>query len=772
MQKATRVAWTVILILLAAAGLSAQGTDEASVRGTVRDRSGAVVPGVTITLTPVEAGTARTTVTDTMGAYAFERVPAGEYELEAVLSGFGRETAAVRAAAGRPGVVDITLRVAPLTETITVTRSEEDRAAVPNAVTVLQRDDIQTFRRKVSPAESFIGIPGVFAENRRNFSLSGGVQLAIRSPLPRFGIRGVQIIQDGVPLTLADGTTEPTNIDLGSIGRVEILRGPSSVLYGNSAGGVISLRTEFPSSGALVVEPDIQFGSDGYQHQQVKLHGSTGKVSYLVNASHLETDGFRTHSAAEVRRANVVVRAALSSDTEVQGVFNLYDLPFGESAATITLDDARNNPKSIRPQAITQGWGESSTQGQGGVTLEHRFAAGHVFRATGWGLWRDVFNPIPFAVVELSRGAAGFRSEYEGSTQWSTVPVTWTAGVDVSRQGDDRLESENAGVPPSGGLTLTGATTIDQREEVLSVGPFAQLRAALSDRWIVTAGARYDYFDFSAVDNFLSDGDQTGGRTLGEVSPMVGVTFAATEQLNLYSNFATAYQTPTTVELSNTPSGAGGFNAELEPEDLKTFELGARGALDRWGVRFDVGAYFSRLDNAMAQFTRPDEATFFRNAGEASRNGLEALVEWTPMPRFSTRVAYTYQDFQWTRFVAPEGDFSGNREPGVAPHQFFAGATYEAPFGLVSAVQLRAVDAYPVNSTNTISNWAYQVVDLRFGLNRRWNGVGVRPYIGIDNLFNERYNASAITNSLGNRFFEPAPGREVYVGITIGAELF
>ena len=772
MTKATRLAVVFCSLLLAGVDAAAQ-TGDTAVRGVVRDRSGAVVPGVTMTLKPVEAGTARTTVTDAEGTYEFDDVPAGAYELEAVLSGFGRETAAVRAEAGQVRTMDVALRIAPLSETVTVTRSASDRAAVPNAVSVIQGEDIQTFHRKVSPAEAFTGIPGLFVENRRNFSLSGGVQLAMRSPLPRFGIRGIQIVQDGIPLTLADGTTEPTNLDLGSVGRVEILKGPSSVLYGNSAGGVVSLRTEFPASDSLVVEPDIQFGSYGYQHQQVKLHGTRGKVSYLVNASRLEVDGFRDHSAAEARRANFVIRAALSADTELQGVFNLYDLPFGESAATIALDDARNNPTTVRPQAFTQGWGESSTQGQGGVTLEHRFGGGHVFRSTGWGLWRDVFNPIPFAVVELSRGASGFRSEYEGATRVSpALSLAWTTGVDVSSQGDDRLESENAGVPAGGGLTRPGNPTIDQREEVLSVGPFLQGRAALGNRWVVSGGARYDYFDFSAEDNFLSDGDQSGGRTLGEISPMVGATFAVTDQLNLYSNFATAFQTPTTVELSNTPTGAGGFNEELEPEDLRTFEVGARGALDPWGVRFAIGAYFSRLENALVQFTRPDEATFFRNAGEASRNGIEAQVEWTPMARLSTRAAYTYQDYDFIRFVAPEGDFSGNKEPGVPPHQFFAAASYEAPFGLFSAVELRSLGAYPVNSSNSIANWAYQVVNLRFGLDRRLGGVGIRPYLGIDNLFDERYNASAITNSVGNRFFEPAPGREIYVGLTISAELF
>ncbi|MGE4054018.1 MAG: TonB-dependent receptor [Vicinamibacterales bacterium] len=766
----------LLCCLLVSGGVSsaqgAQQTQQTTIRGTVRDRTGAVIPGVSLTLTPVQTGTSSAAVSDSVGAYEFEGVAPGDYELRAVLSGFGSEVVPIGTQAGETQTVDVTLRIAPLAETITVTRSEEDQAAVPNAVTVIQGEDIQAFQRRVSPAEAFAGIPGVFAENRRNFSLSGGVQLAIRSPLPRFGMRGVQIVQDGIPLTMADGTTEPTNLDLGSMGRVEIIRGPSSVLYGNSAGGVVSVQTEFPAAGRLVAEPDIQFGSNGYQHQQVKLHGSAGKVSYLVNASHLETDGFRTHSAAEVRRANTVLRVALSPSTEIRGVFNLYDLPFGESAATIALDDARNNPKTVRPQALTQGWGESTTQGQGGITIEHRFAGGQVFRGTGWGLWRDVFNPIPFAVVELNRGAFGFRTEYEALTRVSTVPVTWTTGVDFSSQGDDRLESENDGVPFPGALTRPGAPVISQREEVLSIGPFVQARAVLADRWTVTGGVRFDYYDFSATDRLLADGDQSGSRGLDAVSPMAGLTYVATDQLNLYTSYATAYQTPTTVELSNTPSGIGGFNDELDPEDLSTFEFGARGVVDRWQLRFGASAYFSQLDNALVQFARPDEAIFFRNAGEASRNGIETLVEWRPVPRLAARLAYTYQDYEFTDFRAPEGDFTGNTEPGVPPHQLFLGANYETSFGLFTAAELRAIDAYPVNSSNTIENWAYQVANVRFGFNRRWNGFVIRPFLGIDNLFDERYNGSTITNSLGDRFFEPAPGREVYGGFTIRAELF
>ncbi len=762
----TLTVWTVAAPPL----LRAQSTS-ARLSGTIRDVNDSVLPGVTVTIAPTSAGPTRTVVSSDVGTYTVS-LPPGEYAIEASLSGFGTHRSTVTVAAGGAELRDIRLDLSPFTETVTVTRTVEDPSRVPNAVSVIQGDTIQSFQRRASPAEAFMGLPGMFVENRRNFSLSGGVRFAIRAPLSRFGMRGVQILQDGVPMTMADGTTEPTNIDLGSLGRVEVLRGPSSVLYGNSAGGVINLQSEFPGSGHLMVQPDVQFGSYGYRQQQFKASGGAGRVSYLVNASRMESDGFRQHSRADVRRANVVVRAAISSRTDVRAVFNLYDLPFGESASTITLADARSNPTSVRPQAFTQGWGEATTQQQGGVTVQHELSPGHTVRATVWTLGRDVWNPIPAAVVTVNRRATGLRSEYAGTSTAGRIPVTWTTGFDVSSQDDDRAEYGNDGVPTGGRFTRVGAQRLAQREEVLSLSPFVLLGARLSERWHLSGGARYDHYDFTATDRFLSNGDQSGSRTLSAVSPMAGVTFTPTSWLNLYANAATAYQTPTTVELSNRATNEGGFNNELGPENLRSIEVGARGAIPASRLRFEVAGYRSRLTDALVRFQRADEQAYFRNAGRVTRNGLEVLLEWTPTTRLKGRFAYTLQDFSFADFVAPEGDFTGKTEPGAPPHQVVAGATYDAAFGLFSSAQVRFIDAYPVNSANTIANWAYRVVDLRWGVDRTWKQVRVRPFFSIDNVFNERYNSSAIVNSLADRYFEPSPGREFAVGLTIGGGLF
>ena len=773
MRRVTLFVFSILVALAGVAGApdaTAQGT--ATLRGNVRDITGGVLPGATVTARTPQGGSAGTDQADFTGLYEIAGLAPGTYDVEGMLPGFDTVITTVTLAAGDTRAIDFTLEPAAFLESVTVTRADEAQGSVPQAITVVTGDAIQFGQRRDLLSESLRGTPGLFIENRRNYSLSGGVNAAIRAPMLGFDMRGVAILQDGIPMTTADGTTQPTNIDLGSAGRIDVVRGPSSVLYGNSAGGVISIQTEFPSSARLLVEPDVQVGSYGYDRLQVKLGGTSGRFSYLANVSRMSVEGFRDNSAAEVRRANVVLRHVVSPNTELRGVLNLFDQPFGKSASTLNEADARNDPTSVRGLAFTQGWSEEAQQGQYGLTVEHAFGENRVLRATGWGGWRSVWNPIPFRLIDLGRNAGGLRTEFNASSQLADRALTWTAGIDLSFQRDDRVEYTNGGVPPGGTRTTEGTRLLAQDESVNSFAPFVQTHLTIDNRWSVTAGVRYDYFDFRAADRFPEDGDQSGGQTLDAVSPMAGITFAATPEVNLYANFATAYQTPTTVELSNQPSGEGGFNDQLKPEDLRSFEIGARGEVPDTLVRFEAAVYFSTLDNAFVELQRPDEQTYFANAAASSRNGLELLVNWEAAPSLDAYASYTYQNFTFDRFDSGGDNFSGNKEPGAPPHQFFLGANFANEVsGFRASGQLRSVSEYFVNNANTASNWSYTIVDLRAGWDGQWNGYTVQPFIGIENLFNQRYNSSTIPNAFGNRYYEPSPGREFFVGITFGGTI-
>jgi iron complex outermembrane receptor protein len=648
---------------------------------------------------------------------------------------------------------------------VQVARSVAALAGLPYAISVADRSAVQVGERTVSLDEALRFVPGLFVHNRRNYSLGDRVTVRGQGARAQFGVRGVRVLADGIPLTLADGQSTLTNLDLASVGRVEVIRGSASALYGNAGGGVLSYRTELPVDQSLLLEPRLTGGSHGFLQTRLKASGSTGGVSYLGSLSYLRTDGFRDFSEAEVFRANVRVAGRVGETGEVRGLLNLYSTPFAQNPSSLSLEDARDNPRMARSFIISQGSGEDATQGQGGVALDLPLGETARFRATAWGLWRDLWNPIPGRIIQIDRLGGGFRSEVAGSLGRD---ISWVGGVDLELQRDERMESENLGVdedvPES--RAQEGELLLDQRERVLGLGPFLRVGVELGERWTLTLGGRLDVYHFEADDRLLTDGDDSGKRTFTEFSPTAGLAFEATDWLQVYGNFSTAFQTPTTSELSNQPDGSGGFNPDLEPERIVGGELGVRGSFQDARLGYGVSAFLANVKDALIPFEGPTEEVFFRNAGEVGRSGVEVAVGWQPHSAWRVELAQTIQRLRFEEFEVDGDDLAGKDEPGVPNHWLTLGLTHTPDLGLRTEVNFRWVDAYPVDDANTAFNDSYRVVDLRLSLDRTQRGWPLRMFLGIDNLFDERYNGSVVPNAFGARYYEPAPGFEVYGGVS------
>lgn len=648
---------------------------------------------------------------------------------------------------------------------VTVTRSSRDWARVPYALSLVPGEQIQRAERGLSLDQALRGVPGVTVQNRQNFSLGDRVMIRGAGARAQFGVRGIMIIADGIPLTLPDGQATLSNLDLLVVGRAEVIRGPASSLYGNAAGGVISFQTEdFPPT-PLAMRPQAAVGAYGYAMARVKLSGTAGSTGYLADFEGTHWTGFREYGEAEFYRLYVTTRVPLSRRFELRGTGSFFSMPFAENPSSLNEEDARDRPRFVRPFIIAQGAGKEIQQGQFGVALEGELSEGRTLQISGWGLVRDVWNPIPGRIITLGRFSGGLRATYEEGERIGRTPITWVVGTDISYMGDDREEFENLGVGEEGGRAREGAVLVDQREEVVAIGPFVELAYAPSRRVRLTAGGRFDLYDFRATDRLLDDGDDSGTRTFTHFSPMLGIDLAAAPSINLYANVATAFQTPTTSELSNRPTGEGGFNPLLGPETTLSFSIGAKGQIVRSRVTYDFAVYVADVDDAILPFQGPGEQVFFRNAGEVTRRGIELQGVWTALPGLDARLAYTYQRFILEEFETIEGDFSGNREPGVPVHQLDLELSYSRK-GWLADGRLRWVDAFAVNDANTAFNWSYAVVDLRLSARVRPGGWELLPYVGVDNLFSTRYNGSVVPNAFGGRYFEPTADAGVYVGVS------
>jgi iron complex outermembrane receptor protein len=305
-------------------------------------------------------------------------------------------------------------------------------------------------------------------------------------------------------------------------------------------------------------------------------------------------------------------------------------------------------------------------------------------------------------------------------------------------------------------------------------------------------GERYDRYDFKVADHFLIDGvDDSGNRRMEKFSPLLGLNYHAHHFLSFYGNIATAFQTPTTTELSNRPTGEGGIHPTLLPERIISYELGCKGAWPKIHCNYGVSFYLFNIKDMLIPYQiagRASEEVFYRNAGRARNKGVEAKLEWSPFRGLRATVAYTLMDFVFQDFlvetttgnvVAPV-QLAGKKIPGLPPQRVFASLVYEHHIGAFAEINWQWNDRFFTNDFNgtfgrvnkpasDFVNDAYRTVDLRLGLQRRFKIVRGEMFMGINNAFAERYSGSTVPNAAAERFFEPAAGRSWYAG---GSVLF
>jgi iron complex outermembrane recepter protein len=232
---------------------------------------------------------------------------------------------------------------------------------------------------------------------------------------------------------------------------------------------------------------------------------------------------------------------------------------------------------------------------------------------------------------------------------------------------------------------------------------------------------------------------------------------------------ATVFETPTTTELANRPDGAGGFNPELEPQHARSVEVGARGDLGAQ-TTYQLAVYRSHIRNALIPFQVPEAQgrDFFRNAGTAVHQGAEAALGVALLPRLSATLAYAYTDAVFDDYTVRGVAFDGNHVPGVAPHRWTGGLNYRREGGLFTGVEGVRVSSIPVDDANTDVSPAYALVNARIGhTGVRLGRTELAPFVGLNNLLDQEYNAAVTINAFGGRFFEPGPGRSLYFGMSV-----
>jgi iron complex outermembrane receptor protein len=395
-----------------------------------------------------------------------------------------------------------------------------------------------------------------------------------------------------------------------------------------------------------------------------------------------------------------------------------------------------------------------------------------------YGLTRDFFNPLPGDIADVDRRAGGLRLTLGKEFTSEGLGIDVRGGVDGDFQNDDRREYDNvAGLPD----TLRQ----NQTEKVRGVGAFLQTSFSISERVTLMGGLRYDHTHFEVDDLYpvsAGNADDSGQRDMNKVSPSIGAHVSVIPEIGLFANYATSFETPTTVELGNRESGAGGFNPLLDPMTGRTVEVGARGSV-RDLVTYEFSYFRTKLENELIPFENASMLTYYRNAGSSTRNGFELVTRARLHDMVTVQGSYNYVDAEFDEYVVGANDYSGNKVPGLAPKQAqasirFGPAAWFLEVGTEYTAEMEVNDANvdnvtagtPLTNTSARPTDAYTLFDVRVGANALQVGAfQLTPFAGVQNLADKTYVSSIAINAFGARFYEPGPGRTYYVGATLSA---
>ncbi|KGE02871.1 TonB-dependent receptor family protein [Pseudohaliea rubra] len=635
----------------------------------------------------------------------------------------------------------------------------------PFAITAVTGDDLQLGRQQIGIDEALARVPGVFFQNRYN--LNQDLRIAIRGfgARAQFGQSGIRLAVDDIPLTTPDGTSQVDDLDMGSMGRIEVLRGPSAALFGTAAGGAINIYSEQPQE-QPTVETRATVGDYGQRQLQLKASGTSGDLGYLASVRRQDLEGFRDHSQADTTTFNSTFHYRIDPTLELTAVFAALDKEARDPGALTPAELAEGPRDRARQLNVDCGVRETADQYRTGVVLRKSLGEGQSLRLRGYLLDRqfDARLPCPFVDhTTFDRRYIGGGLEYQLAGTVAGRSNRFIAGMEVTAQEDDR---ERFDADRSGNR---GALTQRQREAVDSVAIYLQDELTLSETVMLRLSGRYEALDFKLSDEFLEDGDNSGAIQFDEFTPMAGLLWSPTAWANLYANLSTSFETPSLNQLED-PAGPG-FLESLEAQTSTNYEVGVKGLVGG-RLSYELALFRIDLEDELVPFETAGDV-FFRNAGSSTREGLELAAEAQLREGLRLTLAYSYNDFRYDRFRAGGERFDGNMLPGVPESQLFAELAWTHSDGWYATWDLLRVGELYADDANSPAAQVdgYTVSNLRLGRRYQRGRLAVSPYLGINNLFDEAFFANVRVNQTFNRFIEPAPGRNFYGGIGLSYRL-
>jgi iron complex outermembrane receptor protein len=709
---------------------------------------------------------------------------------------------------------------------VTATRQEQNSFDLPVSIDSVSGETIRDGQLQVNLSETAQRVPGVVVNNRNNPAQDLAIQIRGFGARSAFGVRGVRLYADGIPLTMPDGQGQTGTFNLDTAKSVEYLRGPFSALYGNSSGGVVQILTQDgPEEPTL--SGGLTLGSYDTRRATVSFGGDIEGFNYIVNANTYRSDGYREQSETRRDTFHGKFKFDLSDSTRLTLVATALDQPDNEDPQGLTATQMRQDRKQANPNSLKFDTRVSRSHEQVGATLEHDFSADDTLRLMAYYGQRDneQFQSISIAAQRDDRNGGGVATidrQFGGvDLRWihrgklGDAPYNITLGMNYDRMEDARKGYENFtsnaafGTLPAGRDCGNVASNIVcgvkgnlRRDEDNIARNFDQYLQAAIDfhpRWNLSAGLRHSKVKFKNDDHFMgnfyteaiprTNPDDSGSVTFSETTPVVGAIFKVTDTFNLYANAGESFETPTFVEMAYQTSGAG-LNLDLKPAKSRQYEIGAKWMLGN-ATLLNASLYRINTDDEIVVLQQSGGRTIYQNVNSSERKGFELSLDSRFSNGVSAYLGYSYLDAEFTSDftacrpfgpgqttclpnLAPSATNSGGETirsgadiPGTYKHTLFGEVAWKhQPSGFSTALEGRFFSkTYVAFKPEYGKADGYGTVAWRGGFSQKSGNWKLAEFLRIENLFDREYVGSVRVGDLNGSYYEPAPGRNWLLGL-------
>jgi iron complex outermembrane recepter protein len=628
-----------------------------------------------------------------------------------------------------------------------------------NLITPLQLEAGSAF----TPVEALNQVPGIIMQhgtfNTNRLTIRG---IGSRTP---YGTNKIKAYFGEIPLTSGDGETTLEDLENSAITRVEIIKGPSSSLFGAGLGGVILFHPK------TVVKDFAQNRTTAGSFATIKNTLSAGVIQKKLNifalGSLLKSNGFRENNHTNRTNALMNAQYSFAENINLQILLKATKMK-AYIPSSLDLPTFQNHPEQAASNWSGIRGYENYLNGQAGISLNIFTRKNEKLSVAAFGSFRNADELRPFNLLKESSDYLGWRGYVQKAINGNYFNITFTSGLEFFREKYNWSTISNE---------ATADLLSDNLEKRSYENLFFQMESSFYERLFISAGVNGNLTRFYYTDNFLDNGDQSGNHGYQPViSPRVGLNFLFTPQFSIFGNVSHGFSTPTFEE---TLLPAGNINPDIKPETGWNAEMGLR-AIFSDQLQANVSYYRIYIRNLLVARRTGEDAYIGVNAGKSLHPGLEAEIRWSVLEpaRYPSLVLYgntTIANYHFQEFVDNEADYSGNNLPGTAKTTWLLGAD----FGLTKNINLNAWSRFtgkmPVDDSNSAYSDAYTISNLELKYIGKAKHFHFELKGGIQNIFDVKYAAMLAVNAPafgGNlpRYYYPGNPRNYFISVLIRLE--